>query len=71
MENSLKESFLSAVEDFSPPPSPTPADFSDSDRNEREEEEPLVRLHMSELLSTACRDAGSPCDMWSCATVDN
>ncbi len=41
MENSHEESLLSAVEDFSPPPSPNPADFSDSDRDEREEEEPL------------------------------
>ncbi len=30
LENSHKESLLSAVEDFSPQPSPNPADFSDS-----------------------------------------
>ncbi len=41
MVNSYEESFLSAVEDFSPTPSPSPADCSDSDRDEREEEESL------------------------------
>ncbi len=56
MENSHKESLLSAVEDFSPPPSPNPVDFSDSNKDEREEEQPLgfgVRPYTFELLSTA------------------
>ncbi len=54
MENNYEKSLLSAVEDFSPPPSPNPDDFSDSDRDGREEEEPQgsgVRLF--EPLSTA------------------
>ncbi len=58
MVDSHGESLLSAMEDFSPPPSSTSAGFSDSDTDEREEEEPLgfgVRPYVFELLSTAGR----------------
>ncbi len=60
MENSLEESLLPAVEDFSPPPSPNPAGCSDSDRDEREEEEPRgfgVRPLMFKPLSSSCGPA--------------
>ncbi len=49
MENSHEESPLSAVEDFSPPPSSAPADLSDSDRAEGLG----VGPYMFELLSVA------------------
>ncbi len=78
MENSHEESFLSAVEDFSPQPSPNPTDFSDSDRDERGEEEPVVfgvRPYMFEPLQPAVllreREPAHPRDMRSCATFDN
>ncbi len=78
MENSHKESLLSAVEDFTPPPSPTPADFSDSDRDEGDEEELLssgARPYMFKQLSTA-GGAAEPAEtqahagaVWSCSLL--
>ncbi len=78
MENSHKESLLSAVENFLPQTLPNPSDFSESDRDGMEEEELLdfgVRPYMFELLSTAGRERErEPAhlhNVWSCATVDN